>query len=554
MLTQLSIRDVVVIEALDVPFQTGFTALTGETGSGKSIVLDALGLAMGMRADANLIRAGADKASVTAEFLLPKNHPAHALLAEQDIDGGEQLILRRVLQADGKSRAFANDQPIGVQLLKQLGQSLIELQGQFAQHGLLDPSTHRQQLDNFGQLTPALQAVREAYAAWRHAEQALATALSEQQSLEAQAEFLRHAAKELGAFEPEAGEEARLVEKRIGLQHREKIVSALAAALQAIGGEDGADRLVLQAQKSIGRIADKMPQTLEPLLESLGRASDELQTTQQHIETILGNDTDAKAELESIEDRLFALRDLARKYNVPADELPDLWTRLSEQLRQLDLADGHLRGLRDAVHKSETAYVQAAESLSAARQAAAKKLDRAVNAELPPLKLANAAFQTVITRADKNGWAAHGLDSIEFVIQTNPGLAPGPLQKIASGGELSRLMLALQVVLAATQPVGTLIFDEIDSGVSGAVADAVGARLAKLGNKTQVLLVTHSPQVAAKADHHYRLGKHSTKTSARTVLDVLDATARREELAKMLSGAAITAEARAQAEKLLGAA
>jgi DNA repair protein RecN (Recombination protein N) len=554
MLTQISIRDVVVIQALDVEFQAGFTALTGETGSGKSILLDAVGLAIGMRADSALIRKGADKATVTAEFQLPRHHPARALLAEQDIDCGDTLILRRVLGTDGKSRAFANDHPIGVQLLKQLGQSLLELQGQFAQHGLLDPATHRQQLDNFGDLAELAAAVKTACAAWQDAEKSWQHSVAEQAALKTQEDYLRHAITELRAFEPKSGEETALAERRIGLQHREKIVAALAATLQALVQEDGADRQILAAQKAIGRIVDKMPQTLEPILQSLANAADELQTAQQTIEAILGDDRDVAGELATLEDRLFGLRDLSRKYNIPADQLPDLLAELTAQLDKLDRGSQHIDALQKALAAAQAAYHRAAEKLGAARRSAAKKLDAAIQAELAPLKLADAVFTTAITPLAEADFGPNGIDAVEFTIRTNPGQPAGPLHKIASGGELSRFMLALQVVLAATQPIGTLIFDEIDTGVSGAVADAVGARLAKLGRKTQVLLVTHSPQVAAKADHHYRLGKQTTKTETRTVLDVLDATARREELAKMLSGAAITAEARAQAEKLLGAA
>jgi DNA repair protein RecN (Recombination protein N) len=554
MLTQLSIRDVVVIQALDVDFRAGFTALTGETGSGKSILLDALGLAIGMRADSALIRQGADRAAVTAEFQVPKNHPARAILAEQEIDCADTLILRRVLGTDGKSRAFANDQPIGVQLLKQLGQSLLELQGQFAQHGLLDPSTHRQQLDNFGGLHAQAAIVRDAYAAWRAADQAWRQALAEQSALKTQEDYLRHAITELRAFEAKPGEETTLAERRIGLQHREKITAALSAALGALTQEDGADRQILTAQKAIGRMVDKMPQTLEPILQSLANAADELQNAQQAIEAVLGDDHDAAGELATLEDRLFGLRDLARKYNIPADQLPDLLTELTAQLDKLDRAEHHIDVLEKALAAAQAAYRQAAEKLGADRRSSAKKLDAAVGAELPPLKLAQAEFKTAITPLAEADFGPNGMDAVEFSIRTNPGQPAGALHKIASGGELSRLMLALQVVLAATQPIGTLIFDEIDTGVSGAVADAVGARLAKLGRKTQVLLVTHSPQVAAKADYHYCLRKQTAKSGTQTVIEILDPAQRREELAKMLSGAAITAEARAQAEKLLGAA
>ncbi len=554
MLTNLSIRDVVVIKELDVEFGSGLTALTGETGSGKSILLDALGLALGMRADASLVRQGAERASVTAQFDLPKKSPVHAILQDQGLESGDQLILRRILGADGKSRAFANDQPIGVQLLKQIGIELIEIHGQFDQHGLLDAATHRATLDDFAALHPKLQKLNAQYQAWKGAEKSWAQAVADQQTKQTQEQYLRHAINELRGFEPKSGEEEELSARRTLLQHREKIVGAIGQAMDAICGDKGADRLVLTAQKSIGRIADKAPDIMEPILQSLERASIELQDAGAALQNAVGGDGDAQAQLETLEDRLFSLRELSRKYDVPCDALAELLQKMESEIDFIDNADAHIAALFDAAQKAKKSYGELAADISAARKKAAQKLDKSVAAELEPLKLGRAIFTTQQSALPDTEWAAHGIDKIEFAVITNPGMPAGPLHKIASGGELSRFMLAIKVVLAGSQNTPTMIFDEIDTGVSGGVADAVGSRLERLGENTQVLLVTHSPQVAAKAQHHYRISKKTDKNSTQTVLERLNAKTRREELAKMLSGASITDEARAAAGKLLGAA
>lgn len=554
MLTNLSIRDVVVIKELDVEFKSGLTALTGETGSGKSILLDALGLALGMRADASLVRQGADKASVTAQFELPKKSPIHTILQDQGLESGTELILRRILNADGKSRAFANDQPISVQLLKQIGAELIEIHGQFDQHGLLDRATHRATLDDFAGLNKDLDKLKNLYGAWKQAEKSWAQAVADQQTKQTQEQFLRHAINELRGFEAKNGEEEDLAARRTLLQHREKIIGAIGTALDAIEGEKGADRQVLTAQKSLGRIADKAPDIMEPILQSLERASVELQDAGAALRNAVGDDGDAQAQLETLEDRLFGLRELSRKYNVPCDQLPELLAQMENEINFIDNADQHIAALFDAAQSAKKSYHKLALEISAARKKSAQKLDKSVAAELEPLKLGRATFITEQSILPDDQWADHGIDTIEFAVITNPGMPAGPLHKIASGGELSRFMLAIKVVLAESGAAASMIFDEIDTGVSGGVADAVGSRLERLAQKAQILLVTHSPQVASKAQHHYRISKSTSKNSTSTELKILSAAERREELAKMLSGASITDEARAAAGKLLGAA
>lgn len=554
MLQNLSIRDVVVIKQLDVEFQKGLSVLTGETGSGKSILLDALGLALGTRADSNLIRQGSDKASVTAEFALPANHPVFAILSDQEIEAESPLILRRILQSDGKSRAFINDQPVGIQLLRQVGQYLVEIHGQFDQHGLLSKDTHLKTLDQFASLQNQATALRQSYAAWKNAEKSWRDAVESQKQKQAQEQYLRHAVNELRAFEAKPGEEEELAAKRTTLQHHEKLESAFAQALQALEGEDSADRGILTAQKTLNRVADKAPAMIDPILETLERASIELREAADKIRSAFDGDGDAQAQLETLEDRLFGLRELARKYDVQPDQLAELLQRLETELDDIDTADTRIETLYRAFQKAKDDYAQKAAKISDARQKAAKKLDQAVAKELEPLKLGKASFITALEVLGEDNWNETGQDRVEFQVITNPGMPAGPLSKIASGGELSRFMLALKVVLAGTQDVATLIFDEIDTGVSGSVADAVGLRLEKLGRSAQVMLVTHSPQVSSKAQHHYRISKKTDKNSTMTVLEPLSLAARREEVARMLSGSEITDEARRAADKLLGAA
>ncbi len=554
MLQNLSIRDVVVIKELDVEFRAGMTVLTGETGSGKSILLDALGLALGMRADSALIRKDADKASVTAEFQLPKKHPIFALLAEQSLESDGALILRRVLHADGKSKAFINDQPISIQLLKQIGGYLVEIHGQFDQHGLLNKDTHLASLDRFAGLEDQAVAVRKAYSLWRACEKHWQDAVDQQQDQKSQEEYWRHIVTELRAFDPKPGEEEELSKKRVALQHHEKLQAAFSQALNALEGDDSADKHILTAQKALTRVADKAPESVDPILDALERASIELREVAGKIRHGFDSDADAQAQLETLEDRLFGMRELARKYNVQPDQLGELLQQLEQELQSIETSDTHIQDLFVAMKRMQQDYMAKASALSEARRKAAKKLDQAVAKELEPLKLGKASFVTAISDLAEESWNEKGKDRVEFEVATNPGMPAGPLSKIASGGELSRFMLALKVVLAGSDETATLIFDEIDTGVSGSVADAVGQRLERLGQNAQVLLVTHSPQVSSKAQHHYRIAKQTAKNSTVTTIEILDAKQRREEVARMLSGAEITAEARAAADRLLGAA
>ena len=556
MLQNLSIRDVLLIERLDLDLSAGLSALTGETGAGKSILLDALGLALGGRAESGLVRPGAAQAGVTAEFGLSADHPVFPLLREQGIDDATPLILRRQIAADGRGRAFINDQPVSVALLRRCGEFLVEIEGQFEQQGLLDAGNHRTLLDSFGALKAKAAALAQLWRGWR----AVGTARAELEAQILQArrdeEFLRHAVGELTAIEPKAGEEAELSEQRRLLMNREKLLEALTAALEELTGSDGADHGLRNAQRRLDRIADKAGDLVAPVIAALDRAGSELMEATAALERLLRNPDLAPKRLEQIEERLFALRDLSRKYNVPADLLAEHGAALAEKLAALDDQTGRLAKLTQAEAAARQAYMSAAEALSAARHKSAKKLDAAVTAELPPLKLDKARFATRFERQPESDWGEHGLDRVAFEVATNPGLPPGPLAKIASGGELSRFLLAVKVVLAEADPVPTLVFDEVDSGVGGATAAAVGERLAQLASRLQVLVVTHSPQVAARAVRHWRVEKASgpargAKGATATRVVELDAAGRREEIARMLSGATVTDEARAAADQLM---
>ncbi len=556
MLQNLSIRDVLLVDRLDLDLSAGLSALTGETGAGKSILLDALGLALGGRAESGLVRPGAAQAGVTAEFGIAADHPVFSLLREQGIDEASPLILRRQIAADGRGRAFINDQPVSVALLRRCGEFLVEIEGQFEQQGLLDANHHRALLDSFGALKGKAVELAQLWRGWRAA--GTARAELEVQILQARRdeEYLRHAVGELTAIEPKAGEEAELSEQRRLLMNREKLLEALTAALEDLTGSDGADHGLRSAQRRLDRIADKAGDLVAPVIAALDRAGSELMEATAALERLLRNPDLAPKRLEQIEERLFALRDLSRKYNVPADLLAEHGAALAEKLAALDDQTGRLAKLTQAEAAARQAYMAAAEALSVARHKAAKKLDAAVTAELPPLKLDKARFATRFERQPESDWGEHGLDRVAFEVATNPGLPPGPLAKIASGGELSRFLLALKVVLAEADPVPTLVFDEVDSGVGGATAAAVGERLAQLASRLQVLVVTHSPQVAARAMRHWRVEKASSpargaKGATATRVVELDAAGRREEIARMLSGATVTDEARAAADQLM---
>lgn len=553
MLAALAIRDVVLIDRLDLAFAPGLSVLTGETGAGKSILLDALGLALGARADSGLVRHGREQASVTAEFDPPPGHVIDAILAEADLEPRDgPLILRRVVAADGRSRAYVNDQPTSVSLLRRLGDALVEIQGQFDQRGLMDPATHRDTLDAFAGLGRQAASVRSAWQAWRDTAARHAESRAALDQARAEEDWLRHAVDEFDRLAPADGEEQRLSETRTVLANAEAVLSAMNAAAGALAGEDsGADSAVAQAQRALGRIADRAGTRLDAAAAALERAAAEIQEAVAELQSAADDIEADSGRLADIDDRLHALRDLARKHGVEPDDLPRLHRAMVDRLAALDADGGSLAALAEAERRARASYVAAAETLSQGRGTAAGRLDAAIAAELPPLKLEKARFATAVERLDEPRWGPDGLDSVGFRVSTNPGAPPGPLNRIASGGELSRFLLALKVVLAESSPVPTLVFDEVDAGVGGAVAAAVGERLARLAGRLQVLVVTHSPQVAAQGAHHWHVEKRAAGEVVSTTVAALDQAARQEEIARMLSGAAVTAEARAAAHSLL---
>ncbi len=556
MLVALSIRDILLIDRLDLTFEAGLGVLTGETGAGKSILLDALGLALGARSDSGLVRPGAGQAVVSAVFQPAPDHPVHALIAEQGLDPVDDgdLVLRRVLGQDGRSRAFLNDQPVGVGLLRTIGGLLVEIQGQHEQQGLLNPATHRVVLDAFGALQSELADAAGCFERWRAAEQAVQEAREAAARAAEDEDLLRHAVAELDQLAPQPGEVARLEQERALLANAEKLVEALNAAGDALTGETGAEPAIARAQRALDRAPEAAAGNVRPIAQALDRAGVELAEAGAELSRLVSALDSDPARLEVMEDRLFALREVARKHGVGVDQLTELADALQSRLTHLGNAESHLQALAEAAQQQRAAYCAAAERLSAARRRSAALLDQAVAQELPPLKLERAHFVTQLTTQDEANWGPAGTDRVAFEVSTIPDTPPGPIARIASGGELSRFMLALKVVLASAAPVPTLIFDEVDSGIGGATADAVGERLARLAGRVQVLVVTHSPQVAARGGHHWQVRKDAVGQAIATNVVKLDDGARREEIARMLSGAEITAEARAAADRLLGAA
>ena len=551
MLIGLSIRDVVLIERLDLEFGAGLSVLTGETGAGKSILLDALGLALGARGEASLVRHGAERATVTAEFDIPDRHPARRLLVDQGLAAEGSLVLRRVLGGDGRSRAFVNDQPIGIALLRQIGDSLVEVQGQHEAHGLLNAASHRGILDAFGGLAEPVERVHAAYEGWRAAHAAERTAREASAAARRDEEYLRHVLAEIDELEPKSGEENHLAEQRAFLMNGAKLAESLQAAL----GELTEGRAVVSALNAAHRLLDraaaKAGPRLDAALQSLAAATVEATEAVAQIELVLSDlDADPRR-LDQIEERLFALRALARKHHCEVEALPRLRDEFEAKVAAIDSSESSIAKLAQAAGEARRAYLAAAKSLGEARVKAAAKLDKAINKELPPLKLDKASFRTVIAALADDEGGPDGLERVAFEVATNAGAPFGPLARIASGGELARFLLAIKVVLAGTGAATTLVFDEVDAGIGGAVAAAVGDRLARLGAKVQVLVVTHSPQVAARGVHHWRVSKSQSGRATATLVDRLAEAERREEIARMLAGASITDEARAAADKLL---
>lgn len=551
MLTALSIRNIVLIDRLDVAFAEGLSVLTGETGAGKSILLDALGMALGARSEGRMLRAGVNRGSVTATFQVPEGHPLVDLLRNQDLPADSTIMLRRVLSDDGRTRAYVNDEAISIGLLRQLGDSLIEIQGQFDERGLLDRGTHRALLDIHGKHAKKKSDLATAFKEWREAEKRRREAESDAAQSREDEDYLRHSLSELEKIDPTPGEEQQLADNRTMLQNAEAVLAGLDAAYAELAGDAGAESRLQSAVGQLSRTAEKAAGRLDSVTAVLDRAIAEIQDAMQSLREVANDLNLDRGDLESIEERLFALRDAARKHGIRVDDLPLLQERLAERLSMLDDQTGTIATLKKEETQARDRYVAGAKALSAARQKAAKKLDATVNTELPPLKLDKAKFSTLIEPLDEGSWTADGADRVSFQISTNPGAAMGPLSQIASGGELSRFLLALKVALAETGPTPTLVFDEVDSGVGGATADAVGERLLRLSQNLQVLVVTHSPQVAARGDTHLRVEKLETGNVAVTRVDQLEMEDRREEVARMLSGREITDEARAAATRLL---
>ncbi len=549
MLTGLSIRDVVLIEALDLEFDHGLGVLTGETGAGKSILLDALGLALGARADSSLVRAGAERAQVTASFDAPQN--VATLLTENDIavEVGEPLLVRRSVKRDGGSKAYINDQPCSAALLRDIGAQLVEIHGQHDDRGLLNPRGHRNLLDIFGRCDVA--GVAAHFTAWQEAKARLDIARESIENAMRDQEWLEHAVAELLAFKPQEGEEEQLAGERSDMQKGERIAEDLKTVLEAFDGPKSGLALIRSVARKLDRLADAHP-LLADALTSLDRAVIEASEAEDKLNAAARAVEFEPARLDEIEVRLFELRALARKHNVAPDAILSLQANLTARLESIQAGGEGLATLEAEVKAKAAVYRERAVALSRNRTTAAAKLDTAVKAELTPLKLDAAQFQTAVEELSEDRWSASGMDRVEFLISTNPGAPFAPLTKIASGGELSRFILALKVALAEEGGAATIIFDEIDRGVGGAVASAIGERLSRLasGGK-QLLAVTHSPQVAAKGAAHYFIAKSSEGTVTRTGVTRLSANGRRQEIARMLSGAEVTDEARAQAERLM---
>jgi DNA repair protein RecN (Recombination protein N) len=555
MLTRLSIRDIVLIDRLDIDFASGLAVLTGETGAGKSILLDAFALALGARGDAALVRQGAEQGQVTASFDVPAAHPAREFLRQNDIAAEDELILRRVQLADGRTRAFVNDQPVGVQVLKSLGSALVEIHGQHDERALVDAATHRRLLDAYGGLDALAVEVAGLWAARRDAEAAMTEHRAEVERAAREADWLRHAVEELTALAPEAGEETTLAERRTAMMQAEKAAEDLRDAHSAVAGNQSPVPVLAAAVRRLERRQAQAAGLIAPAVRAIDAALSALDEARAHLEQALAAADHDPRVLERIEERLFALRAAGRKYNAPVDNLAALAARYASDLALIDAGAAQLAALEKAAAEAAEAYAKSAGTLSERRRRVAEMLDKAVNGELKPLKLERAKFSTAI-ESDADAAGPQGIDRVEFWVRTNPGTQPGPLMRVASGGELARFLLALKVVIADKGSAPTLVFDEIDTGVGGAVADAIGVRLARLGRRVQALAVTHAPQVAARADHHYLITKDATAKGKRVATRVtdLDAARRREEIARMLAGAEITAEARAAAERLIKAA
>ena len=552
MLRQLSIRDIVLIERLDIEFESGLSVLTGETGAGKSILLDSLALALGARGDGSLVRNGADSGSVTAVFEPQAGHPVHKLLLDQQMSVADTLILRRVQNVDGKTRAFVNDEPVSVGLMRGIGTLLVELHGQHDERAMLDPSSHRELLDAHGGLETDCKLVAEAWKSWKEAEKGRDEFAREMNEAQREAEYLKSSCEELEKLSPEPGEEEKLADRRQRMMKIEQIASDLAEANETLSGNGSPVTVISNLARRLERKKGHAPELIEGIVTSLDDALNSLHDAQAALESAYNETQFDPMELEQAEERLFALRAASRKYSTPIESLPELAVKMANSLSMLEDGSKRLIELEKECEEREGEYFKLAGDLSEKRKEAGDQLSQAVMLELPALKLEAAEFM-VESSSDRSQAGAHGLDTLEFWVRTNPGTKPGPMRKVASGGELARFMLALKVALTDRASAPTLVFDEIDSGVGGAVADAIGKRLLRLAGGLQVLSVTHAPQVAARASGHYLISKEKISGGERvtTAVVAISDNSRLEEIARMLSGASVTSEARAQAEKLI---
>lgn len=544
MLASLMINNVVLIDRLAIQFEAGLCALTGETGAGKSILLDSLGLALGARSESGLVRKDAEQAVVAAEFDVELDHPVFDILRHQGMDAESPLILRRSVNADGKSRAFINDHPVSVSLLKQVGEMLVEIHGQFDTQTLLNPRVHRGLLDEYAGTMRDVMNLEDLWQDWAKARETLSIRKEEMERARAEEQYLRAALEQLEELDPQEGEEEKLSGLRMRLMKREQNLENLSAASQ---GADEAQSVM----NSVWRAAEKLGADGEKITAALDRANAELQEAAAQISALSAELEESEYSLGEIDDRLFALKAQARKHACRVDELPAKREELSGLLDAISHQEDTIAALEKNVKAARDSYVVKAKGISKERKSSAEKLDKLVAKELIPLKLEKARFETSVEEMGESEWGPHGMDRVQFLVATNPGSAAGALNKIASGGELARFMLALKVVLAEVGVAGTLVFDEVDSGIGGATADAVGERLSRLSQKRQILVVTHSPQVAARGAHHWIVAKTGRSNPTTKVIPLADNEAREEEIARMLAGAEITKEARAAASKLL---
>ena len=551
MISSLSIRNVVLIDKLDLDFKSGLSVLTGETGAGKSILLDSLGLLIGNRAETNLIRQGTDKLSVCGTFTKPHNKSFSALMAEYDLETEDEIIIKRTLSADGKSKIFFNDQQISLKTLKEIGHFLVEIHGQFDNQGLLNPANHLDILDDYGGYKESLKAVDEAYTAYKKVKSERVAA--EQNIIKAKEdeENIRHWVDELRKMNIQDNEEETLSQRRQELMNAEKIVESINYAYGALTQGADVQGALRQAQNALDKVNILVNDKYKTLADMLEQAAIDVSESINELEDLASHISMNQNELENIEERLFALRGLARKHQTSINDLPQVLADFEQKLSAIEYGEDDLQKLRAAEEQAKLTYIKAANELSAKRQAAARLLDEKVMAELRPLKMEKAKFITIVEKSEENAWSAKGFNTVTFTVSTNPNSPQGPLNKIASGGELARFMLALKVNLAQSSQIGTMIFDEVDAGVGGATAQAVGERLALLAQNVQVLVVTHSPQVAAKGHHHFKVEKRTNDNITTTYVKELNDKERHEEVARMLAGETITDEARAAAKVLI---